>query len=215
MHTPTDLDVWLDPMFISVNLKPCATWRLPTWMGRPTSSYDRSVPSNDCQPQAQTDPCYGRSASLDGMTNVMLTEISIVMGLKTHGWGTPWWETTCTTLCKAHKVHLCFLMCVCKCVCVCVCVREREREREISILTGLKTHGWGPPWWETTSATLCKACEAHLCFGVCVCVWEREEDREKDRRQKGEEGYMLLPESVFKPELSAIPDHTLHISVKH
>ena len=48
-----------------------------------------------------------------------------------------------------------------------------------------------------------------------MCVREREEDREKDRRQKGEEGYMLLPESVFKPELSAIPDHTLHISVKH
>ena len=186
MHTPTDLDVWLDPMFISVNLKPCATWRLPTWMGRPTSSYDRSVPSNDCQPQAQTDPCYGRSASLDGMTNVMLTEISIVMGLKTHGWGSPWWEATCTTLCKAHKVHLCFLMCVCKCVCVC----ERERERERSV------------FWRTWK----HMAEAHLDgrplpllsvkhvkrIYVFVCVREREEDREKDRRQKGEEGYMLL-----------------------
>ena len=50
---------------------------------------------------------------------------------------------------------------------------------------------------------------------MCVREREREEDREKDRRQKGEEGYMLLPESVFKPELSAIPDHTLHISLKH
>ena len=111
---------------------------------------------------------------------------------------------------------------------MCVCEkrdRERETDRQkterrgrihVTTLTSVQT----PVQCHTQPDTvyICKK-KLTLCvcvFGVCMCVCEKETERERqtDRRQKGEEGYMSLPEPVFKPQFSAIPSQTQCISVK-